>query len=44
MEPVVFGQMKQHVDIAETEGTPEARLRAYDALKAMVSWLGAGKS
>jgi hypothetical protein len=44
MEPVVFGQMKQHVATAETEGTPEARLRAYDALRAIVSWLGAGKS
>jgi hypothetical protein len=44
MEPIVFRQMKQHIDNAETEDTPEARLRAYDALKAMVSWLRAGKS
>lgn len=44
MEPIVFRQMKQHVDTAEAEGTVEARLRAYEALKAMVSWLGAAIS
>jgi hypothetical protein len=44
MEPIVFRQMKQHVDTAEGENTAEARLRAYAALKAMVSWLEAGKS
>src|SRR5579862_9851302 len=42
MEPIVFRQMKQHVDTAEAKDTPEARLRAYNALKAIVLWLGAG--
>src|SRR5947209_5178483 len=41
MDPIVFRQMKEHVDRAETEGTAEARLGAYDALKQMVAWLGA---
>src|SRR5712675_1636984 len=43
-EPIVFRQMRQHVDKAEVEGTPEARLRAYEALKEMVAWLGTGEA
>jgi hypothetical protein len=40
MDPIVFRQMRGHVERAEAEGTDEARLRAYAALKEMVSWLG----
>jgi hypothetical protein len=40
MDPIVFAQMRQHIERAESEGTPEARLQAYDALKQMVAWLG----
>ena len=42
MGPVVFRQMQQHVETAEAADTPEARLRAYAALKAMVKWLATG--
>jgi hypothetical protein len=42
MGPIVFRQMRDHVALAETEGTVEAKLRAYDALKAMIAWLEAG--
>ncbi len=41
MEPIVFRQMQEHVQKAEREGTPEGRLRAYEALKAMIAWLAA---
>ena len=41
-EPIVFRQMREHVEKAEGEDTAEARLRAYEALKAMVAWLGTG--
>ena len=40
MGPIVFSQMRAHVEKAEAEGTEAARLRAYDALRAMVNWLG----
>jgi hypothetical protein len=40
MEPIVFRQMREHVATAEAEGTEAARLRAYEALRAMISWLG----
>jgi hypothetical protein len=40
MEPIVFRQMREHVAKAEAEGTDAARLRAYDALRQMVAWLG----
>ena len=43
MGPVVFRQMEQHVAEAETRGTDEARIRAYCALKEMISWLAAAK-
>ena len=39
MEPIVFRQMREHVATAEAEGTDSARLRAYEALKAMIAWL-----
>ena len=42
MGPIVFEQMRQHVDRAEAAGTDEARLRAYAALRDIVSWLAAG--
>lgn len=39
MEPIVFRQMRGHVEKAETENTDAARLRAYAALKDMINWL-----
>ena len=42
MTPIVFQQMREHVDRAEEVDTDEARLRAYTALKDIVSWLMAG--
>ena len=42
MRPIVFEQMREHVDRAEAAATDEARLRAYAALREMVSWLVAG--
>jgi hypothetical protein len=42
MRPIVFEQMREHVDRAESAATDEARLRAYGALRDMVSWLVAG--
>jgi hypothetical protein len=41
MGPVVFRQMKDLVQRAEAESTDAARLRAYAALKDMISWLDA---
>ena len=40
LDPIVFRQMREHVARAEAEGSAEARLRAYEALKGMISWLG----
>lgn len=40
MDPIVFRQMREQVERAEAEGTDEARLRAYEALRKMISWLG----
>jgi hypothetical protein len=40
MEPIVFRQMRDHVAVAEAEGTDEAKLRAFEALRAMITWLG----
>jgi hypothetical protein len=42
MGPIVFEQMREHVDRAEAAGSDAARLRAYTALKGIVSWLVAG--
>jgi hypothetical protein len=42
MGPIVFEQMRALVDRAESDGTEGARLRAYDALKQIVTWLAAG--
>ncbi len=39
MGPRVVRQMDDIVREAEAAGTDEARLKAYDALKAIVSWL-----
>jgi hypothetical protein len=41
MGPIVFRQMREHLERAEGEGTDEARLRAYTALRDMIRWLGA---
>jgi len=43
MRPMVLRQMEAHVAAAEAEGSDEARLRAYSALKAMISWLALGE-
>ena len=43
MRPIVLRQMEEHVARAEQEDTDAARLRAYAALKAMISWLGLGE-
>ena len=40
MDPIVFRQMREHVRLAEAEGSDEAKLRAYEALRQMVGWLG----
>src|ERR1019366_2706386 len=40
MSPIVFRQMREHVERAEGEGSDEARLRAYAALRDMIAWLG----
>jgi hypothetical protein len=40
MDPIVFRQMREHVDRAEQDGTDAARLKAYAALKNMIAWLG----
>jgi dihydrofolate synthase/folylpolyglutamate synthase len=40
MDPIVFRQMRDQVNRAEHEGTDAARLRAYEALKQIISWLG----
>jgi hypothetical protein len=42
MRPIVFEQMRQHVERAESAATDEARLVAYKALRDMISWLVAG--
>jgi hypothetical protein len=40
MGPIVFQQMRDHVTRAEQEGSDEAKLKAYTALKEMIAWLG----
>jgi hypothetical protein len=40
LDPIAFRQMRAHVGKAEAEDTDEARLRAYRALRDMISWLG----
>jgi hypothetical protein len=42
MGPIVFQQMRDIVEAAESDGRDEARLKAYDALKQIVTWLAAG--
>ena len=42
MGPIVLTQMQQKIDEAEAAGSDEARLRAYEALRQIVSWLAAG--
>lgn len=39
MEPIVFRQMREQVRRAEEQGSDEARLKAYAALKEIVIWL-----
>jgi hypothetical protein len=42
MRPIVVQQMAAHIASAEREGTDAARIQAYEALKAMISWLEPG--
>lgn len=38
-DPIVFRQMREHVARAEEDGSDAARLKAYAALKDMITWL-----
>ena len=40
--PLVLRQMEQQVASAEADGSDPARLKAYEALRQIVSWLRAG--
>ena len=42
MGPIVFEQMREHVRRAEAAGSDVARVEAYERLRSMISWLGAG--
>ena len=42
MGPLVIHQMEQQIAAAEADGREEARLKAYEALRQIVSWLRAG--
>jgi len=42
MDPIVFRQMREHVERAEAEGSDVAKLKAYAALKDMIAWLRLG--
>jgi hypothetical protein len=42
MGPLVLHQMEQHIAAAEADGSDQARLKAYDALRQIVAWLRAG--
>ena len=44
MQPIVLRQMADHVAAAEREGSDEARVRAYQALKSMIAWLALGEA
>ncbi len=41
MTPIVFRQMEEQVEKAETAGTDAARLHAYQALRQIIAWLKA---
>ena len=38
-DPIVFRQMREHIARAEADGSAEAKLKAYEALKQMIAWL-----
>jgi hypothetical protein len=42
MGPIVFQQMRDIIDGAERDGSNDARLKAYEALKQILGWLAAG--
>lgn len=42
MGPLVIRQMEQQIAAAEAEDSDQARLKAYDALRQIVSWLAVG--
>ncbi|HKD06144.1 MAG TPA: DUF6027 family protein [Bryobacteraceae bacterium] len=43
LDPIVFRQMREQIDRAEGEDSDAARLRAYEALRQMIQWLGVAK-
>ncbi len=44
MTPVVFQQMEQQIEKAESTGTNAARLEAYEALRQIIRWLQMGQT
>ena len=40
LDPIVFRQMREQIAKAEAAGSDEARLRAYEALRQIIAWLG----
>jgi len=40
LDPIVFRQMKDLIQKAESENTDQARLESYNALKQIIRWLG----
>ena len=42
MGPLVINQMEEHIATAEADDSDQARLKAYDALREVVSWLVVG--
>jgi len=42
MGPLILHQMEQQIAAAEADGSDQARLRAYEALRQIVSWLRNG--
>lgn len=42
MGPLVIRQMEQQIAAAEAEDSDQARLKAYDSLRQIVSWLAVG--
>jgi hypothetical protein len=41
MTPIVFRQMQQQIEKAESAGSDAARLQAYQALRQIIAWLKA---
>jgi hypothetical protein len=43
LDPIVFRQMRDQVRQAEKQGSDEARLKAYQALREILAWLLQGE-